>query len=79
MEWQLKVSTASTRALMTASLVVSALISNQGWPCRSPMKRCPTVPVAPRTATLRLRIAVKFDVSAEPRGEPPVSFVDPAQ
>src|SRR2546428_6019041 len=43
------------------------------------MKRCPTVPVAPRTATLRLRIAVKFDVSAESRGEPPVSFVDPAQ
>src|SRR2546423_1339908 len=43
------------------------------------MNRCPTVPVAPRTATLRLRIAVKFDVSAERRGEPAVSFVDPAQ
>src|SRR2546421_4348270 len=62
-----------------ASLVVSALISNQGWPCSSPMNRCPTVPVAPRTATLRLRIAVKSDVSEERRGEPAALRVDPAQ
>src|SRR5438046_977025 len=62
-----------------ASLVVRALISNQGWPCSNPMNRCPTVPVAPRTATLRLRIAVKSDVSEEGRGEPAVSLVDPAQ
>src|SRR5439155_6348522 len=44
-----------------------------------PMNRCPTVPVAPRIATLRLRIAVEFDVSEERRGEPPVPLVDPAQ
>src|SRR5882762_8730334 len=43
------------------------------------MNLCPTVPVAPRTATLRLRIAVKSDVSEECRGEPAVAFVDPAQ
>src|SRR5438309_3926948 len=43
------------------------------------MNRWPTVPVAPRTATLRLRIAVKFDLSKESRGEPPVPFVDPAE
>src|SRR2546423_1490692 len=43
------------------------------------LNRCPTVPVAPRTATLRLRIAVKFDLSAERCGEPAVSVVDPAQ
>src|SRR5438128_3705866 len=43
------------------------------------MNRCPTVPVAPRTATFRLRIAVKSDVSEERRSEPPVAFVDPAQ
>src|SRR5256885_5022252 len=62
-----------------ASLVVSALISNQGWPCSSPMNRCPTVPVAPRTATFRLRIAVKSDVSEERRGKPAALWVDPAQ
>src|SRR2546428_5230983 len=43
------------------------------------MKRCPTVPVAPRTATLRLRIPSKFDVSGGRRGEPPVPVVDPAK
>src|SRR5437773_4657171 len=42
------------------------------------MKRCPTVPVAPRTATLRLRIAVKFDVSEERRGKPAALRVNPA-
>src|SRR2546430_16869577 len=41
------------------------------------MKRCPTVPVAPRIATLRLRIVGKFDVSGGRRGEPPVPVVDP--
>src|SRR5205814_4023600 len=38
-----------------------------------------TVPVAPRTATLRLRIAVKSDVSEERCGEPAALRVDPAQ
>src|SRR2546430_3678726 len=41
------------------------------------MKRCPTVPVAPRTATLRLRIAVKSDVSEDGRGEPAPLRVNP--
>src|SRR5207245_9991814 len=41
------------------------------------MNRCPTVPVAPRTATLRLRIAVKSDVSEERRGEPAPLRVNP--
>src|SRR5437773_12123485 len=39
------------------SEVVSAASSNHGCPASRLMKRCPTVPVAPRTATLRLRIA----------------------
>src|SRR5207249_2397925 len=41
------------------------------------MNRWPTVPVAPRTATLRLRIAVKSDVSDERRGEPAPLRVNP--
>src|SRR5688572_10977531 len=43
------------------------------------MKRCPTVPVAPSIATLRLRMAVKSDASGRRCGEPAAGFVDPAK
>src|SRR2546427_4327285 len=43
------------------------------------MKRCPTTPVAPRTATLRLRIDEKCEASERRGDEPAPLGTNPAQ
>ena len=42
------------------------------------MKRCPTVPVAPRTATVRLRMRFKSEASDRQRREPAPLRIEPA-
>src|ERR1700687_2190061 len=50
-----------------ASEVVRAEISNHGWPASRLMKGCPTVPDAPRTATLRFLTPQVWRIGITPR------------